>query len=118
MRNPVGGCPSLRMNPILDKSYSPCSEGYSRAIVRHRDKIHQWIGTETSFWRWSSTAPQSRIWAAIIGACPKDDPEDLDKHYGCSNLRSDAKIGADGSILVGIGTYGSILGRNCEPIAG
>src|SRR5664280_653077 len=32
------GCPSLRMKPTLDKSYSPCSEGYSCVTTRYRDQ--------------------------------------------------------------------------------
>jgi len=32
------GCPSLRMKTTLDKSYSPCSEGYSRVTTRYRNQ--------------------------------------------------------------------------------
>jgi len=31
------------MNTDLDKSYSPCSEGYSSVTTRYRDQLHRWI---------------------------------------------------------------------------
>src|ERR1019366_7042644 len=40
------GCPSLRMKPTLDKSYSPCSEGYSRVPTRSMELFPWWIQAE------------------------------------------------------------------------
>src|SRR5665811_218950 len=41
-------CLSLRMKPILDKSYSPCSEGYSRVPTRSIELFPWWIQAETA----------------------------------------------------------------------
>src|SRR5665811_573203 len=40
------GCPSVRMNTDLDKSYSPCSEGYSPVTTRYRGQLHRWIAAQ------------------------------------------------------------------------
>jgi hypothetical protein len=66
----------LRMKPTLDKSYSPCSEGYSRVPTRSHELFPWWIQAESHRREPISVQMVQVIWQVPQLACVTIDLRD------------------------------------------